>query len=310
MADRWQHRAQTFALRGLIGLALALPYRVRVPLFGWLVARLVAPVAGWPARIRANLALASPDLPAAEVKRLCRAVPDSVGRTVIEIFSGPEFIARAAATPPTGEGVAALEAAHAAGRPVVLVTGHFGNYDASRAALIARGYRVGALYMPMRNESFNRVYEAAIGRIGQPIFPRGAKGLGALVKHLRSGGMVGMLVDHNMHHGAILRFFGAEAKTALSAAELALKYDALLVPTYGIRRADGLGFDIVVEAPIAPGTPEAMTQALNDSLEALVRQHPEQWFWVHRRWKGGAGRAAEAGAAAPAPPPQGGFPPP
>ena len=310
MADRWQHRAQTLVVRGLIGLALALPYRVRVPLFGWIVARLVSPLARWPARIRANLALAWPDLPAAEVERLCRAVPDSVGRTVIEIFSGPEFIARAAATPPTGAGVAALEAAHAAGRPVVLVTGHFGNYDASRAALIARGYRVGALYMPMRNEGFNRVYEAAIGRIGQPIFPRGAKGLGALVKHLRSGGMVGMLIDHNMDHGAILRFFGAEAKTALSAAELALKYDALLVPTYGVRRADGLGFDIVVEAPIAPGTPEAMTQALNDSLEALVRRHPEQWFWVHRRWKGGAGRVVEAGVATPAPPPQGGFPPP
>ncbi len=307
MAGRWQHRVQTAVLRGLIGLALALPYRWRVPLFGWAVARLVAPVARWPARIRANLALAWPDLPAAEVERLCRAVPDSVGRTVIEIFSGPEFIARAAATPPTGDGVAALEAAHAAGRPVVLVTGHFGNYDASRAALIARGYRVGALYMPMRNDSFNRIYEAAIGRIGQPIFPRGAKGLGALVKHLRSGGMVGMLIDHNMDHGAILRFFGAGAKTALSAAELALKYDALLVPTYGVRRADGLGFDIVVEAPIAPGTPEAMTQALNDSLEALVRRHPAQWFWVHRRWKGGAGRA---GVATPAPPPQGGFPPP
>ncbi|MCU0902204.1 MAG: lauroyl acyltransferase [Cypionkella sp.] len=310
MAASWQHKGQTLVVRGLIGLALALPYRWRVPLFGWVVARLVAPVAGWPARIRANLALAWPDLPAAEVDRLCRAVPDSVGRTVIEIFSGPEFIARAAATPPVGDGVAALEAAHAAGRPVVLVTGHFGNYDASRAALIARGYRVGALYMPMTNPEFNRIYEAAIGRIGQPIFPRGAKGLGALVRHLRSGGMVGMLVDHNMDHGAPLRFFGVAAKTALSAAELALKYDALLVPTYGVRRADGLGFDIVVETPIPPGTPEAMTQALNDSLEALVRRHPDQWFWVQRRWTGGAGRAGEAVGQPPAPPAQEGLLPP
>lgn len=299
MASVWRDRVQTGIVRGLIGLALALPYRWRVPLFGWLVARLVAPLAGWPARIRANLALAWPELPPAEVDRLCREVPDSVGRTVIEIFSGPEFIARAAAIPPTGPGVAALEAAHAAGRPVVLVTGHFGNYDASRAALVARGYRVGALYMPMKNASFNRIYEAAIGRIGQPLFPRGPKGLGALVRHLRSGGMVGMLVDHNMDHGALLEFFGVEARTALSAAELALKYDALLVPTYGVRRPDGLGFDIVVEAPIAPGTPEAMTQALNDSLEALVRRHPEQWFWVHRRWKGGGGRRARGALAPP-----------
>ncbi|MDP2087053.1 MAG: lysophospholipid acyltransferase family protein [Gemmobacter sp.] len=312
MASGWRDRVQTGLVRGLIGLALALPYRWRVPVFGWAVARLVAPLAGWPARIRANLALVWPDLPQAEVARLCRAVPDSVGRTVIEIFSGREFIARAAATPPTGPGVAALEAAHAAGRPVVLVTGHFGNYDASRAALVARGYRVGALYMPMTNESFNRIYEAAIGRIGQPLFPRGAKGLGAMVRHLRGGGMVGMLIDHNMSHGAPLGFFGVEALTALSAAELALKYDALLVPTYGVRQADGLGFEIRVEAPIARGTPEAMTQALNDSLEALVRRHPDQWFWVHRRWKGGSGRRVpgQAGGQPPAPPAQGGFPPP
>jgi KDO2-lipid IV(A) lauroyltransferase len=89
-----------------------------------------------------------------------------------------------------------------------------------------------------------------------------------------------------MHHGAELSFFGHAALTALSAAELALRYDALLVPTYGIRQPDGLGFEVVVEPPVPPGTPEAMTQALNDSLEALVRRHPEQWFWIHRRWKG------------------------
>lgn len=257
---------------------------------GWAVRRIVAPLAGWRGRIAANLALVWPDLPGAEAERILREVPDNVGRTVIEIYSGAEFIARAAAIPPVGAGLAALDAAHAAGRPVILVTGHFGNYDASRAALIARGYRIGALYMPMKNEAFNADYEAAIGRIGQPIFARGAKGLAGMVRFLKSGGMLGMLVDHHMSHGAPLGFFGVEASTALSAAELALKYDALLVPTYGIRQPDGLGFRIVIEAPIAHSTPEAMTQALNDSLEALVRQHPGQWFWVHRRWKGGGGR--------------------
>lgn len=294
-----KHRVENAVLRGLIGLALALPYRVRVPLFGWIVGRVIAPLAGWHRRIRNNLALVWPDLPQAEVARICREVPDNVGRTVIEIYSGSEFIARAAATPPTGPGVAALDAAHAAGRPVILVTGHFGNYDASRAALGARGFPIGSLYMPMKNRAFNAHYEAAISAIATPIFPRGKQGLAAMVRHLRGGGMLGMLVDHNMSHGAPLGFFGVEALTALSAAELALKYDALLVPTYGIRQPDGLNFEIVVEAPIPPSTPEVMTQALNDSLEALVRRHPGQWFWVHRRWKGGGGR--KAGGQPPAP---------
>lgn len=277
---------QDRVLRGLIWLLLRLPYRWRVPLCGWVLSRILSPLAGYDQRIRDNLALVLPGLPKAEVNRIIRAVPDNVGRTVIEIYSGPEFIAQAVSHPLTGGGVVALEEAHAANRPVILVTGHFGNYDASRAALIARGYRVGALYMPMANSYFNDHYVRAISGIGTPLFPRGRAGLADMVRHLRSGGMLGMLVDQHMRHGEELTFFGQEALTALSAAELALKYDALLIPTYAVRKADGLSFDIIVEPPIPHGTPEAMTQALNDSLEALVRTHLDQWFWIHRRWKG------------------------
>lgn len=282
-----RHWLQDRALRSLIWLLLRLPYRWRVPLCGWVLARVIAPLAGYRARVRENLALVLPSLPRDEVERIARAVPDNVGRTVIEIYSGPEFIAHAVRHPMIGGGVPALEEAHRTGRPVILVTGHFGNYDASRAALIARGYRVGALYMPMANPWFNAHYVKAISGIGKPLFPRNRAGLADMVRHLRSGGMLGMLVDQHMGHGEPLSFFGRPAMTALSAAELALKYDALLVPTYAVRKADGISFEIIVEPPIPHGTPEAMTQALNDSLEALVRQHLDQWFWIHRRWKGG-----------------------
>lgn len=282
-----RHWLQDRALRGLIWLLLRLPYRWRVPLCGWVMSRIIAPAAGYRQRVRENLALVLPDLPPDEVERIARAVPDNVGRTVIEIYSGAEFVAHAVRHPLTGGGVAALEEAHRAGRPVILVTGHFGNYDASRAALIARGYRVGALYMEMANRHFNDHYVRAISGIGEPLFPRGRAGLADMVRHLKSGGMLGMLVDQHMRHGEPLNFFGEPALTALSAAELALRYDALLVPTYAVRAKDGLSFDIIVESPIPHGTAEAMTQALNDSLETLVRQHLDQWFWIHRRWKGG-----------------------
>lgn len=278
-------RLQSLALKALINGLLRLPYRWRVPLCGWVMARIIAPLAGYDRRVRDNLALVMPDLPQTEVRRLMRDVPRNVGRTLIEIYSGPEFTARATATPLEGEGLAALAEAHAAGRPVILVTGHFGNYDASRAALIAQGYRVGALYRPMGDPDFNAHYVAAISRIGTPVFPRGRAGLGDMVRFLRSGGMLGLLMDQHMRHGAALSFFDHTAMTALSAAELALKYDALLVPTYGIRQPNGLDFRIVVEAPIPASTPEAMTQALNDSLEKWVRDHLDQWFWIHRRWK-------------------------
>jgi KDO2-lipid IV(A) lauroyltransferase len=66
---------------------------------------------------------------------------------------------------------------------------------------------------------------------------------------------------------------------------MALKYDCLLVPVYGIRQPDGLHFTLLVEDAIPHGDPAVMTQALNDSLAAQVMARPEQWFWVHRRWK-------------------------
>lgn len=272
-------------IRALFWGLLVLPYRWRVPLCGWVMARIIAPLAGWPKRIRANLALTLPDLAEAEIARMVRKVPDNIGRTVIEIYSGKDFIARATSLPLTGDGVAALEAAKAEGRPVILATGHFGNYDAVRAALIARGYPLGALYRPMSNPWFNDHYVRAIGTIGQPLFERGRHGMALMLRHLKSGGMLGILPDQRIGAGAKLMFFGQEALTALSAAEMALKYDALLIPTYAIRQSDGLSFRIIVDAPIPNGTPEEMTQALNDNLEGLIRKYPDQWFWIHRRWK-------------------------
>ena len=137
----------------------------------------------------------------------------------------------------------------------------------------------------MNNAYFNDHYVAAISKIGEPVFPRGRKGLTGVLKFLRSGGMMGIATDQYVQNGADLTFFGKLAPTAVSAAELAIKYDALILPIYGIRQPDGLSFEIRVEAPIPHTDPKTMTQALNDSLEAQVREHMGQWFWLHRRWK-------------------------
>lgn len=272
------------AFRAVLALALALPYRWRVPMVGWVFAWLVAPVAGFRRRIRANLAHVCPDLPAAEVARLCRAVPDNIGRGLIETYSASGLRQWSTRHPIEGPGLDTLRAAHVAGRPVILVTGHFGNFNAARAALVAEGFRVAALYRPMTNPFFNPHYEAAMHAVSRPLFARDKRGMAAMLRFLRGGGMVGILIDQRMAHGKALRFFGRPAHTALSAAELALRLDAPAVPVYAIRQPDGLSFRVVVEAPVPPGTPEAMSQALNDSLEARVRAHMEQWFWVHLRW--------------------------
>lgn len=271
-------------LRGVIGFAGLVPYRWRVPAMGWLVSRL-SPIARFDKRVRDNLKIACSDLPEDEIKRLCKSVPNNAGRTLIELYAGRPFLDRAQAAPITGPGLTALEQARADNRPVILMTGHFGNYDAARANLVARGHKMGALYRRMANPYFNAHYLRAITQIGEPMFEQGRRGMMEMVRHLKQGGIIAIVGDLHAHGGKELTFFGQPAVTAIVPAELALKYDAVMIPTYAIRQPNGLDFEIVMHAPIEPSDPMTMTQAVNDGLETLVRDHMDQWFWIHRRWK-------------------------
>ena len=277
-------RLGTRVFTGAMALLQRLPYARRIAVAGRLVSLAAGPL-GWRRRIRENLALTCPDLTPAEVERLTRAVPDNIGRSLAEIYAGADFTTRVADLPIEGEGAAVLQAAHEAGRPIVLAAAHFGNYDAWRAALKARGYRIGAIYRPMNNRAFNAQYVAQISTIAEPLFPRNRKGLGQMLRFLREGGMVAFGFDQHLYRAPRLRFFGQPANTPTSAAEMALKLGAELVPINAIRQPNGLDFRIFAEAPIPHSDAETMTQALNDRLETLVRAHMDQWFWVHRRWK-------------------------
>lgn len=289
--DRPQTRGQVVQdwltdrlIRTVLWLLLRLPWRHRLALAGAFAARLVGPMNGWRRRARENLAMVMPNLTPDRIDSLSSAVLANIGRTMVELYAPEEFAARVATEPLIGAGVAALAQAHAQGRAVLLVTGHIGNYDAMRAALIARGYKVGGLYKPMSNRFFNAHYVATVERIGKPLFPKDNVGKRGMLQFLRKGGMLGLVLDQHTADGVPILFIGIPAMTALSAAHMALKYDALVVPVYGIRRPD-LGFDLIVNAPIPHGDPVEMTQALNNDLAEQVRMHPEQWMWTHRRWR-------------------------
>lgn len=278
-------RAENAATRALLGGALLLPYTLRVRLVGRLTTTIVAPLAGWRSRIRNNLALAMPEMSASQVEEIVRRVPDNVGRTLIEIYSGDDFLQRAKTSPIEGPGLEALEAARVAGRPMVLVTAHFGNYDAVRGTLFRAGYPMGALYKPMKNPAFNKHYLKAISVIGNPLFATDSTGIGALIKHLKSGGIVGIVADVSSRKAPLLSFFGKPAHTPLSAAEWAVKFNAVMIPIFGLRQDDGLTFRLHVAEEIPHGPAEEMMQLYNDVVEDMARAHPEQWFWIHRRWK-------------------------
>ncbi|OBY27557.1 lysophospholipid acyltransferase family protein [Leisingera sp. JC1] len=285
-------------LRGLLLGAGLVPYRLRVPMMGRLVTAM-GRLARFDKRVRDNLKLVSPELSDLDPADLYRDVSDNAGRMIAEIYAGKPFHERARSAPITGPGLQALEAARAEGRPVLLATAHFGNYDAARAALVARGHEMGALYRRMANPYFNEHYVDAIKQNGEPMFEQGKRGMVELVRHLKKGGIAAIVTDLHAQGGQLVDFFGKPAVTSTVPAELALKFGAALIPVYAVRQENGLDFEIVMNAEVPPSDPLAMTKALSADLEAIVRKHTGQWFWIHRRWKpyvpvGKAARQAES----------------
>lgn len=281
---RFSHWLTDLLARGFLKCVKCLPYRLRLNVSGWVAAKILAPLTGNTTRIIENLKLVLPELSETERRAIAQSVPDNMGRSLVEMYSAKEGLKVFAEAPLNGPGLSALYEAQKNGKGVVVVTGHFGNYLAVRGALLARGLPVAGLYKPMSNPFFNKHYVEAMEDYGKPVFERGRRGMAGMVKHLRSGGMLGIILDQRINEAPVLSFMGKPARTALSAAELALKYDVPLVPAYGIRQPDDT-FVIEIEAPITHTNAREMTQALNDSLEKQVRKHPGQWMWTHNRWR-------------------------
>lgn len=271
-------------LRGIIGSALALPYAQRVRWFGAMIERVVAPAAGYRKRAADQISMIWPDLPEPEAKRLARACCNNFGRTMIEGYSQDEFGAQLATTVPSGDGLEAIARAKAEGRPVLFTTGHFGNHDAARHVLTRMGYCIGGLYKPMSNPYFNEHYLSTIKDVSGPIFPAGRDGTAAFVRMLGTGGMGTILFDVRVKKFPAIPFLGKPAHTATGLGSIALKTGALVVPYFATRRADGLSFDVAVEAPVPTETPDQIMADVTARLEARITAHPDQYFWVHRRW--------------------------
>ena len=272
-------------LRAAMGSLNLFPYDRRVPLAGSLMSSSIGPLVGIKGRIKSNLDLVLPELPQSEKKRICTGCLDNFGRLYAELFSADQFKSKAVSWIPEGDGLETLEDAARLKKPVVLIGAHFGNYEAARASLIERGISVGGLYRPMNNRFFNRRYVAAMQRLGQSVFPKGRRGLKNLMDYIRSGGIAIILNDQHASNGEEFQFLGRSAKTSIDPAKIAIRCGAHFIPFYGIRKSNGVDFKVCFEEPIIGEDPVAMTRSYNESLERRIREHPEQWFWIHRRWK-------------------------
>ncbi len=240
-----------------------------------------------------NLALAFPEKSEAERTRILRAEFASLGRQLAEVCHFPEYTRENVEQVVVYDGLENYERAHARGKGVLFLTAHFGGWELSAFSHSLHGHWMHVVSRAMDNRYLDRLirqYREMHGNksVDKDDFVRG------LLAAMKAGEVVGILMDTNMTppQGIFVDFFGTPACTASGLARIALRTDAAVVPTFTIWDVAlgkyRLRFDPSVEL-LRTGDLEAdihaNTQKFTSIIEDYVRKYPEQWLWVHRRWK-------------------------
>jgi len=240
-----------------------------------------------------NLTLAFPEKTDAERARILRGEFASLGRQLAEVCHFPQYTLENINEIVDFDGFENFEQARARGKGVLLFAGHFGGWELSSFVISMRGHWMHVIMRGMDNPYLDRLirhYRTMHGNQAgdKDDFVRG------LLSAMKAGEVVGMLIDTNMTppQGIFVDFFGIPACTASGMARIALRTDAAVVPTFTIWDRDlkkyRLRFDPAVPL-VRTGELEsdikANTQQFTRIIEDYARKYPEQWLWVHRRWK-------------------------
>ncbi|MBK0399085.1 lysophospholipid acyltransferase family protein [Limibaculum sp. M0105] len=250
--------------------------------FGALCGLVVLAVPGFRRRVEQNLTLVRPALDAAARRRLTRAAAAQFGRLMVEYAHFPRFVSE---TEIRAEGLDQLAAIARSGRGAVLVTAHYGNWEAARVAAQRAGVECGIIYRAFNNRYIDRRAMIVIPRAGRPVLQKGASGMRAFLQHVEKGGVAMVLVDQRNSGAPLIPFLGQPAETVTIAAELARRTGAALIPTVARRNAAERRFDVSFEPEIPHAPPREMMAEVNDRIGAWIEADPAQWFWFHRRWK-------------------------
>jgi KDO2-lipid IV(A) lauroyltransferase len=195
----------------------------------------------------------------------------------------------------TPEGAELMRDLAKRGGPALFFSGHIGNWELLPVVSAAFGVELAIFYRAAKNVEVDGILNDLRARGGGgKMFAKGAAGARGALRHLADGGALAMLVDQKMNDGIALPFFGRPAMTAPALAAFALRFRCPVIPAY-TQRIGPARFRVIAEPPLAlPDTAsraEAMAMimaAVNARLESWIRECPENWLWLHRRWPNGS----------------------
>jgi Kdo2-lipid IVA lauroyltransferase/acyltransferase len=267
----------------------ALPLDWASALGGWL-ARTVGPRLPVSGRAVRNLSNAFPEKSPAEIRAIVRAMWDNLGRVAAEYPHLSEidvYDPNGRVETTGGEYVDQLREDGAAG---IFFSGHIANWEIVSLGATQRGVPLDRVYRQANNRLVEWLYQHGRAAVEGALIPKGPAGARLLLKSLKDGKHLGMLVDQKMNDGIPAPFFGRDVMTAPALAELALRFDCPVVPARVVR-VKGARFRLEIGPPLTlirtgdHKTDVAANMAqVNALIEKWVRDAPEQWLWLHNRW--------------------------
>lgn len=293
MADRLTLADYASAAGAYLGFALfrVLPLDTASAFGGWL-GRHLGPRFSVHRRAAGNLARAMPDLGPAEQARVLDGMWDNLGRVLAEYAHLGEMRQSRPGRRDRIELVGSehVDAVRASGKPVIFFSAHFGNWELPSLMAVTQGLPLVHVYRAANNP----LTEALLQRLRKPVggrhIPKGAEAAREMIRALKRKEPLALLVDQKLNNGIAVPFFGRDAMTAPAIAEFALRFGCLVVPVH-TERLGGAYFRVTVEAPMT-FTPTGDNTAdvynalltINRIIEGWIRDRPDHWFWVHRRW--------------------------
>ncbi len=280
-------RLEAAAFQGLFGFLRLLGVE-RASGFGGKLLRTLGPLTGTHRTVTRNLRIAFPDMDAAERDRLAVEQWEQTGRTFAELAVMDRL------TPESGRidivGLERLHAVRDSGRPVVLISGHLANFEVMAAVIMSAGVPCQVTYRAANNPYVDALIRQSRERYGIKLFAPKGDGTRELMAGMKRGESIALLVDQKYSQGPEVEFFGQPVNASPGAARMALKFGTVMQPL-SVVRLPGVRFRVTAHEPIAvPDTGDkaadvlAGAQAANRFVEDRVREHPVDWFWVHKRW--------------------------
>lgn len=170
-------------------------------------------------------------------------------------------------------------------KPVLLCASHQANWEFIAKALVPYNIKVGGVFRKANNHLVNKIIDDIRHLVDVNMIPKGRAGAKELLNAIKNNEQIVMLVDQKMNDGIKIPFLGRDAMTAPAIANLALKYNCPIIPLQAIRIKNS-NFELIIhpELEIENKSTHEIMLNINEQIGNWVKERPEQWFWLHRRW--------------------------